>query len=112
NFRLAARLAGSGIPVVHYVAPTVWAWRPGRARAIAPLFRHLLALLPFEPPLFERWGLATTYVGHPALETVADIDRVEGAGRAGAPRICLLPGSRRSELRRLLPVYGQALEIL
>lgn len=112
NFRLAARLAGSGIPVVHYVAPTVWAWRPGRARTIAPLFRHLLALLPFEPPLFERWGLATTYVGHPVLETVAAVDRARDAGRPGAPRICLLPGSRRGELRRLLPVYGRALEVL
>lgn len=112
NFRLAARLAGSGIPLVHYVAPTVWAWRPGRARAIAPLFRHLLALLPFEPPLFERWGLATTYVGHPVLEAVAAVDRAGGLGRAGAPHICLLPGSRRGELRRLLPIYGRALEIL
>src|SRR3546814_4476705 len=82
------------------VAPTVWAWRPGRARKIAPLFRHLLTLLPFEPPLFERWGLATTYVGHPVLETVAAVVSERPAGRGvapDAPRICLLPGSRRGE---------------
>jgi lipid-A-disaccharide synthase len=115
NFRLAARLAGSGIPVVHYVAPTVWAWRPGRARKIAPLFRHLLTLLPFEPPLFERWGLATTYVGHPVLETMAAVGSERPARRGAtpdAPRICLLPGSRRGELRRLLPIYADTLQIL
>jgi lipid-A-disaccharide synthase len=120
NFRLAARLRGSGIPIVHYVAPTVWAWRPARARRIAPLFRHLLALLPFEPPYFIRWGLATTYVGHPVLDTVAAFRAKAGAQAAppvsaaatGAPRICLLPGSRRGELRRLLPVYEEALRIL
>lgn len=115
NFRLAARLAGSAIPIVHYVAPSVWAWRPGRARRIAPLFRHLLALLPFEPPHFTRWGLATTYVGHPVLETVAAVDgtaREERTGATEAPRVCLLPGSRRGELRRLLPVYEEALRLL
>ncbi len=113
NFRLAARLRGSGVPVIHYVAPSVWAWRPGRARRIAPLFRHLLALLPFEPPHFTRWGLATIYVGHPVLETVASVDRPERRlPPLQAPRICLLPGSRRSELKRLLPIYGEALRLL
>jgi lipid-A-disaccharide synthase len=110
NFRLANRLAGSGIPVVHYVAPTVWAWRPGRARRIAPLFRHLLAVLPFEPPWFEPWGLATTYVGHPVLETVAGV--VPARPPAGGPVVCLLPGSRRGEIYRLLPVFAAALAIL
>jgi len=57
NFRLAKRLKGGGIPLVHYVAPSVWVWRPGRARKIAPLFDHLLALLPFEPPYFDAVGL-------------------------------------------------------
>lgn len=114
NFRLAARLRGSGIPVVHYVAPTVWAWRPGRARRIAPLVHHLLALLPFEPPWFERWDLPTTYVGHPALETVAPAAQAAAArrGRKAGPVLCLLPGSRRSELRQLLPIFGDTLQQL
>lgn len=113
NFRLARRLAGSGIPVVHYVAPSVWAWRPGRARRIAPLFRHLLALLPFEPPLFERWGLATTYVGHPVLESLgAGTDHAASPAAEDGPVLCLLPGSRRGELARLLPVFGEAVELL
>lgn len=112
SFRLAARLRGGGIPVIHYVAPTVWAWRPGRARRIAPLLHHLLVLLPFEPPWFERWGLPTSYVGHPALEAVrpATADRSAAErSRGGPPRICLLPGSRRGELRRHLPVFAKVL---
>ena len=67
-FRIAKRLKGSGIPFVHYVAPTVWAWRPGRARKIAAFLDHLLALLPFEPPYFEREGLPCTFVGHSIVE--------------------------------------------
>ncbi|WP_316976357.1 lipid-A-disaccharide synthase [Shumkonia mesophila] len=112
-FRLAKRLRGAGIPLIHYVAPSVWAWRPGRARKIAGFLDHLLALLPFEPPYFEREGLACTFVGHPVVESGADL----GDGRrfrerhgiaAGAPLVCVLPGSRRSETARLLPVFAQA----
>lgn len=111
NFRLAGRLAGQGIPLVHYVAPSVWAWRPGRARKIAPLFDHLLALLPFEPPYFERHGLPCTFVGH----SVTEHQTPEGSGprfrgRHGiagdSPLIAVLPGSRRTETDRLLPVFG------
>ena len=68
NFRVAKRLKGKGIPLIHYVAPSVWAWRPGRAAKIAGFMDHLLALLPFEPPYFERHGLACSFVGHPAVE--------------------------------------------
>lgn len=112
-FRLAKRLHGGGIPLIHYVAPSVWAWRPGRARKIAGFLNHLLALLPFEPPYFEREGLACTFVGHPVVESGADL----GDGRnfrerygiaAEAPLVCVLPGSRRSETSRLLPVFAQA----
>lgn len=113
NLRLARRLLGSGIPVVHYVAPTVWAWRPGRARRIAPLLRHLLVLLPFEPPWFERWGLPATYVGHPALEALAGVARAPRPAFPGAaPRLCLLPGSRRGEFARHLPIFAEAVALL
>lgn len=115
NFRLAARLRGSGIPIVHYVAPSVWAWRPDRAQRLAPLLRHLLVLLPFEPPWFDRWGLPTTYVGHPALESVGagatNVDRPLPPRSVG-PLLCLLPGSRSSELRRLLPVFAETVDRL
>jgi lipid-A-disaccharide synthase len=117
NMRLIDRLAGRGIPLLHYVAPTVWAWRAGRVRHFVGRVDRLLALLPFEPPYFERAGVPCSYVGHPALEIeIGNRDpaafRARHAIAADAPLLCLLPGSRRSELDRLLPIFGAALERL
>ena len=117
NFRVARRLKGAGIPLVHYVAPTVWAWKPGRARKIAKFLDHLLAILPFEPPYFEAVGLPCTFVGHPVLESGAgDGDGPGFRRRHGiapeAPLIVALPGSRGSETGQLLPIFGQALALL
>ena len=78
TFRVIRRLRGNNIPIVHYVAPSVWAWKPGRAKKIAGLVDHLLTLLPFEPPYFEREGLKSTFVGHSVIESGAD----QGNGRA------------------------------
>ena len=114
SFRVARRLKGKGFPLIHYVAPTVWAWRPGRARAIATFLNHVLALLPFEPPYFEAEGLACTFVGHPVVESGAD--NGDGAAfrrRHGieplAPLVCFLPGSRASEVGPLIPIFGETL---
>lgn len=117
NFRLARRLKGAGVPIVHYVAPSVWAWRPGRARAVAGVLDHLMALLPFEPPYFEAEGLATTFVGHPVVEGIVEQGNGEDFRRrhgipAGATVLCVLPGSRRSETSRLLPIFGRTLGLL
>ncbi len=71
-FRVAKRLAGHNIPIVHYVAPSVWAWRPGRAKKVAALVDHVMCLLPFEPPYFTREGVDATFVGHSILESDAD----------------------------------------
>jgi lipid-A-disaccharide synthase len=109
--RVAKRLkaAGSPTPRIHYVAPMVWALRPGRARAVARLVDHLLCQLPNEPPYFQAVGLAATHVGHPVIESGAE--RGDGPGfrrrhgmDAAAPLLCLLPGSRPGEVARLLPV--------
>lgn len=112
--RLLRRLAGSGIRRVHYVAPQVWAWREGRVKHFAGLWDRLLCLLPFEAAYFARFGLEGVFVGHPVLESGAD--RGDGPAfraRAGLPAdlplIVLMPGSRRSEADRLLPVYREAL---
>ena len=100
NFRLVKRLGDTQFPRVHYVAPSVWAWRPQRAKKIAPLFDHLLALLPFEPPYFEPVGLLTTFVGHPVLEKprrhAVENFRYRHEINAAAPILLVLPGSRRS----------------
>jgi lipid-A-disaccharide synthase len=115
--RVARRISDRAIPRIHYVAPTVWAWRPWRAKGFARDFTHLLALLPFEPPWFERAGLPCSFVGHPVLESGAD----KGDGPAFRLRhdiaaedtlICVLPGSRRGEVGRLARDFGGALEIL
>lgn len=114
SFRVAARLRPLGIPLIHYVAPTVWAWRPGRAAKIARLYDHLLALLPFEPPYFERVGLPCSFVGHPVLESGAELgDGAAFRQRHGidpdVPLLAVLPGSRRGEVSRLVGPFGQAL---
>lgn len=114
-FRVAKKFIGSSIPFVHYVAPTVWAWRPGRAKKIQPLFRHLLALFPFEPPYFERVGLPCSFVGHPLVEAgieQADAKRFRAkyAIEDNQPIIVVLPGSRRSELSVLLHDFGESLQ--
>lgn len=117
TLRVSKRLAGKGIPLVHYVAPSVWAWKPWRARKIARYLDHLLVLLPFEPPYFERHGLATTVVGHPVVEA-AQVETDPAAFRArhgipaDAPVICVLPGSRRGEIRHHEPVFAGALALL
>jgi lipid-A-disaccharide synthase len=121
SFRVGKRLKGAGIPLVHYVAPTVWAWRPGRARVIARFLDHLLVLLPFEPPWFENVGLPCTFVGHSVVEDAPPPNVLAEAGRAfrsehgimaDAPVVCMLPGSRRSEVTLLLPRMADALDIL
>ncbi|WP_432816907.1 lipid-A-disaccharide synthase [Sulfitobacter sp. JB4-11] len=101
------------IRTVHYVAPTVWAWRPGRAAKMARWVDHVLALFPFEPPLMEAAGMACDFVGHPvvaepqASAAGADAFRRE-SGIGAAPLLLVLPGSRRSEVTRLAPVFGAA----
>lgn len=117
SFRLAKQLKGLGIPLVHYVAPTVWAWREGRAKKIAKIYDHLLALLPFEPPYFEKEKLATTFIGHAVMEQGADKGdaarlRAELNIPADKKILCVLPGSRRSEIKRLAPVFGKTLGLL
>jgi len=114
NFRVGKRLKGSGVPVVHYVAPQVWAWRAGRARKIAEFLTHLLLLFPFEEKYFANTGLETTFVGHPlAEENIGDADGAAFRSRHGiAPEesvLAMLPGSRHGEISRHLPIFGETL---
>ncbi len=119
SWRIAQRLRrhGEKLPLIHYVAPMVWAWRGGRARRMARWYDHLLTLLPFEPPYFEAVGLAASYVGHPVLESGAgegDAARFRAAQGIAADElvISVLPGSRGGEVRRLLAIFGEALHRL
>lgn len=115
SLRVARKLRkrAPAIPIVHWVCPTVWAWRSGRARRMAPDVDRVLALLPFEPAALARLhGPKTVYVGHPLIERLAELrpDADEAARRADvvAPDVLILPGSRRSEINHLMPVFGQA----
>lgn len=116
-FRVARRLSGEGIPLVHYVAPSVWAWRPGRAKKVSKFLDHLLTLLPFEPPYFEKHGLTCTFVGHPVIQSGADKGDAAAFRNAHSignttPVLALLPGSRAGECARLLPVYAKTVDRL
>jgi lipid-A-disaccharide synthase len=109
------RARAPAIPIVHWVCPSVWAWRSGRARRMAPHVDRILALLPFEPAALERLhGPKTVYVGHPLMERLAEMrpDATEAAIRAQAQRpvVLVLPGSRRSEIDHLMPAFGGTVE--
>jgi len=107
------RARAPSIPIVHWVCPSVWAWRSGRARRMAPHVDRILALLPFEPAALARLhGPETVYVGHPLMERLAemrpDMEEQRRRDNAGQPVVLVLPGSRRSEIHHLMPVFGEA----
>ena len=115
--RLQRRLSRLPVLRVHYVAPQVWAWRASRAARLARDLDHLLALLPFEPAYFERHGLASSFVGHPVVEEPAGQQDGPAFRRRyeippDAPLLCLLPGSRKQEVRYHLPVLKDAVALL
>lgn len=101
---------------IHYIAPSVWAWRPKRAEIFAKLFDHLLALLPFEPPYFTRTGLACSFVGHPIVAETqtgnAESFRKRYDIAEHTPLFCVLPGSRRGEIKRHMPIFARAITLL
>ena len=116
-FRVAkqVKLLNKNIAVAHYVAPTVWAWRPNRAKKISSFVDQILALFPFEPRYFHDVGVRCDFVGHPIVsETLADEESVTEFKKAYSltdePVILCLPGSRKSEIDRLMPVFGETLE--
>ena len=98
---------------IHYVAPSVWAWRPGRAAKMAKVIDHVMALLPFEPPFMTAAGMSCDFVGHPVVsEPVATPAEARAFRRAhdiapDAPLIAILPGSRKGEITRLAPQFGE-----
>lgn len=114
----AARVLHPDLCTIHYVAPTVWAWRPGRAAKMAPVVDHVLALFPFEPPYMERAGMSCDFVGHPVVaqqragaEQVAAFRKAQGLAATDRVLLCL-PGSRRGEVSRLLPRFRLAIDQL
>ena len=117
-FRVIKRLRRKGYQgkCVHYVAPSVWAWRPGRAKKVAKFLDHLLCLLPFEPPYFEKHGLPATFVGHSIIESHLPTDGSLFREMYDVPAdkriILLLPGSRSGEIDRHLSLFVKTAEAL
>lgn len=119
-FRVAkrAKTLMPNLQVIHYVAPSVWAWRPKRAAKMARFVNHVLALLPFEPPYMEAEGMSCDFVGHPitaeqqATDAQARAFRAEMGVSSDARLLALLPGSRTSEVTRLGPVFREVVEKL
>lgn len=116
--RIGRRLSkrAPDLTVVKYVAPQVWASRPGRAKTLAEFVDYLLCLLPFEPPFFESHGLKSRFVGHPVVERVVEGDGSDFRTRHGipadAPVLAVLPGSRSNEVRMILPVFRDAVALI
>lgn len=117
NFRVCKRLRRTGIPVVHYVSPQVWAWRPRRAKKLSNFVDYLLLLFSFEEKFFDNTSVKTTTVGHP----IAEEEFLESDGiyfrekyRIGSEDLVLsvLPGSRKAELRRHLPIFSEAVALI
>lgn len=110
NLWLEGKVRDAGIPAIHFVGPSIWAWRGGRIKRIARSVSHMLCLFPFEPELYERAGVPVSYVGHPlADEFPLEPDRAEARERLGiaAERrvVAMLPGSRQSEVRNLADIF-------
>ena len=117
NMRLAGRLKALGIPVVYYIGPQVWAWRPGRVRQIREVVDKMLVILPFEADIYQRAGIDVEFVGHPLVDTVRP-RMTRGAFLAkyrlenNRPLVALLPGSRRKELHYILPTVCLAVDLI
>ncbi len=114
NLRLAARLKKLGIPVVYYVSPTIWAWRQGRTKKIARVVDRMLCILPFEERFYEGTGVSARFVGHPFAERPLPAPPAHYRAALGLPdartTVAIVPGSRPSELKRLLPPMLEAAE--
>ncbi len=110
NLWLEGKVRGAGIPAIHFVGPSIWAWRGGRIKRIARSVSHMLCLFPFEPELYEHAGVPVSYVGHPlADEFPLEPDRAEARERLGIGLerrvVAMLPGSRQSEVRNLADIF-------
>ncbi|WP_176398970.1 lipid-A-disaccharide synthase [Pandoraea sp. PE-S2T-3] len=117
NFDLEIKLREAGVPTIHFVSPSIWAWRGGRIKKIKRAVDHMLCLFPFEPEIYHRAGIDATFVGHPMADKIPMVPDVVGAraklGLTGdAPVVAILPGSRTSEVQRLTPVFFAAMRLL
>lgn len=117
NLGLEASMKAAGVPTVHYVSPSIWAWRGGRIHSIGRAVNRVLALFPLEPPLYQKEGIPVTYVGHPLADSIPlTTDRLAVCEKLGLPKtvpmFALLPGSRRGELETMADTFIQTARLI
>lgn len=117
NFSLERKLKRQGIPTVHYVSPSIWAWRRGKIKKIQQAVSHMLALFPFEPEIYKQAGVPVSYVGHPLADMLPMEADIEGAREelklpADSLVIAMLPGSRQSEVQQLADLYIKTAKLI
>ena len=117
NFRLARRIKRLGVPVVYYISPQVWAWRPGRLKTLREIADRILVIFPFEEAIYREAGLPVQFVGHPLVELAQassgrDAFLARHQLQSGAPTVAILPGSRANEVRRILPPLAAAADLI
>lgn len=117
NLGLEARLKAAGLKTMHFVCPSIWAWRGGRVRTLAASADHVLCLFPFEPALLKAHGVAASYVGHPLADAIAlEVPRIASRAALGLGTsdtvVAVLPGSRRGEVRHIAPAFVRAAQRL
>src|SRR5262249_54261337 len=116
NFRLARRIKALGIPVVYYVSPQIWAWRPRRIETMRAIADLVIVIFPFEEAIYRDAGVPVTFVGHPLLDLVHCSGPHEFMTRHGlsdgTPTVAVLPGSRPNEVSRILPDLVGAAELI
>lgn len=117
NLDLEANLKSAGVPTIHYVSPSIWAWRGGRIKKIGRAVNRVLALFPMEPPIYQQAGIPVSYVGHPMADTIAlETDRRAVREKLALPQdkpiFALLPGSRRGELESMGETFVQTAKLI
>lgn len=117
NLSLECDLRRAGIPVIHFVSPSIWAWRANRIKKIARAVDHMLCIFPFEKAIYDRANIPATYVGHPLAQQIPlTIDQHAARHQLGladnSPVVAVLPGSRLSEIQALMPVFCAAMRLL
>lgn len=117
NFNLERYLKNRGVKTIHYVSPSIWAWRKGRMGKIKRAVSHMLALFPFEPALYEKVNIPATFIGHPLADTLPIVPDLQAARdslrlRHSATVIAMLPGSRQSEVKQLAELFVNAAELI
>jgi lipid-A-disaccharide synthase len=114
-FRVAANVQKLGFKLIHYVAPSVWAYKPQRARKIATLYDYIISILPFEPPYFIEQGVFCKFIGHPITEDPKGVKELFMQKYNFSDHddiLCIMPGSRRNEINKLLPIFIETAQLL